>query len=82
MGKDKCKVDDKETDDEKMVWTVFEKWPQLFDERQCNLISSCRQYVADGAPGLPGHQLMIIVAKLAVLLDEVVGSYPPDESKE
>ena len=69
-------MDDKETDDEKMVWTVFEKWPQLFDERQRNLIHSCRQYVTDGAPGLPGHQLMLVVSKMAGLLDAVDVVFP------
>ncbi len=46
-----------------------EQWEVVFDERQRALIHSCRQYATDGAPGLPGHQLMLIVAKMAALLD-------------
>ncbi len=44
-------------------------WLESFDDRQIGLVNSCRQYVADGAPGLPGHQLMLIVAKMAAILD-------------
>ena len=44
-------------------------WLESFDDRQMGLVHSCRQYVTDGAPGLPGHQLMLIVAKMAALLD-------------
>lgn len=56
-------MNDKETE----LWTV------QFDERQRGLIHSCQQYVIDGAPGLPGHQLMLIVAKMATLLDLSAG---------
>lgn len=44
-------------------------WLESFDDRQMGLVHSCRQYVTDGAPGLPGHQLMLIVARMAALLD-------------
>ena len=47
----------------------YKEWLEQFDERQKGLIHTCRQYVTDGAPGLPGHQLMLIVAKMAALLD-------------
>lgn len=52
-----------------------EPWIGQFDERQQGLIHSCRQYVTDGAPGLPGHQLMLIVAKMAALLDAAGGTF-------
>ena len=44
-------------------------WLESFDDRQMGLVHSCRQYVTDGAPGLPGHRLMLIVARMAALLD-------------
>ena len=56
-------------DDKLIEQAVFEQWTDSFDERQLGLIRSCRQYAADGAPGLPGHQLMLITAKMAALLD-------------
>lgn len=44
-------------------------WLDEFYERERRLILNCRNY-ADGDPaGLPGHNLMLIVAKLADLLD-------------
>lgn len=50
---------------------TYDPWMEFgqFDDRQRALIHNCRQYVTDGAPGLPGHQLMLIVAKMAALLD-------------
>lgn len=63
-------------DDKDVQWTAFEKWPAHFDERQMGLIHSCRQYVTDGAPGLPGHQLMLIVSKMAALLDAIDVAFP------
>lgn len=55
---------------------TFLPWPEQFDGRQMALIHSCRQYVTDGAPGLPGHQLMLIVARMAALLDAAGGVFP------
>ena len=59
-----------------------EPWIEQFDDRQRGLIHSCRQYVTDGAPGLPGHQLMLIVGKMAALLDEAGGEIIIDAELE
>ena len=61
---------------------VYEPWIEQFDERQQGLIRSCRQYTIDGAPGLPGHQLMLIVARLAVFLDELNAAIPAKADEE
>lgn len=55
-----------------------EPWIEMFDERQRGLIRSCRQYVTDGAPGLPGHQLMLIIGQMAALLDAAGGEISID----
>ena len=57
-------------------------WDDMFDERQRGLIASCRQYVNHGAPGLPGHQLMLIVAKMAALLDKAQKANQEYQEKE
>ena len=59
-----------------------EPWIGQFAERQQGLIHSCRQYVTDGAPGLPGHQLMLIVGKMAALLDAAGGEIIIDAELE
>ena len=42
-------------------------WP-MFDERERRLICNCIAYEQSDPAGLPGHNLMIIVAKMAELL--------------
>lgn len=43
-------------------------WTDRFNDRQLGLIRNCQQY-ANGEPaGLPGHRLMLIIAKMAELL--------------
>ena len=59
-----------------------EPWIELFDDRQRGLIHSCRQYVTDGALGLPGHQLMLIVSQMAALLDAAGGEISIDMEME
>ena len=59
-----------------------EPWIEQFDDRQRGLINSCRQYATDGAPGLPGHQLMLIVAQMAALLDAAGGEIVIDAELE
>ena len=59
-----------------------EPWIGQFDERQASLIHHCRQYVTDGASGLPGHQLMLIVAKMAALLDAAGSAFSFDVEVE
>jgi hypothetical protein len=51
-------------------------WEDAFDNRELALIRNCCAY-ADGEPvGLPGHKLMLIVARMASLLtEEEAGGY-------
>jgi hypothetical protein len=44
-------------------------WRGQFDERQRGLIRNCEKYASDNPSGLPGHKLILIVAKMAQLLD-------------
>lgn len=39
-----------------------------FTAREINLIDNCKAYAANDPAGLPGHNLMIIIAKLCDLL--------------
>lgn len=48
-----------------------QNWFRHFDERQQRLIKNCCAYSQGDPAGLPGHNLMIIVSKMALLLDEV-----------
>ncbi len=48
----------------------FPDWAEKFDDRQRRLIEACRDYERAGAPGLPAHNLMVIIAKMARLLDK------------
>jgi hypothetical protein len=38
-------------------------------ERELGLIANCQTYATDAPAGLPGHNIMLIVAKLAGALD-------------
>ncbi len=53
-------------------------WARELDERQWGLVQHCRSYVNEGAHGLPGHQLMLIVDHLASEL-ELAGITPEQE---
>ncbi len=44
-------------------------WTSNFDPRQLRIIDNCRTYAASDPAGLPGHQLMLLVAGMATLLD-------------
>ena len=44
-------------------------WKDGFDERQLRLIQNCRDYEKNDPAGLPGHQLMLVVAQMARLMD-------------
>lgn len=41
----------------------------IFSEREIDLIKNCRVYSTNDPAGLPGHNLMVIVAKMADTLD-------------
>ena len=45
-------------------------WAVGLDDRQWGLIQNCRLYAANQPSGLPGHQLMLIVAVLAGRLED------------
>ena len=46
-------------------------WARLFDDRQRGLIFNCRMYAESKPSGLPGHQLMLIIAQMAAMLDRM-----------
>jgi hypothetical protein len=45
-------------------------WLRRLDERQRRLVANARLYAANDPAGMPGHQLALIVAKMADMLDE------------
>lgn len=54
-------------------------WRQHFDERQLKEIEFCRQYAEKYAHGTDGHNIRLIVAKLADLLDEGEHARPAED---
>lgn len=46
------------------------KWQSYFDSRQKKLIENCKTYAANNPAGVPGHNLMVIVAIMARILDD------------
>lgn len=44
-------------------------WLAEFDERQRRLIANCQVYASHDPAGLQGHNIMLIVDKMASLLD-------------
>lgn len=53
-------------------------WETHFDERQRKEIAFCLVYADDFAHGTDGHNIRLIVAKMAKLLD--MGLIPPVQS--
>lgn len=49
--------------------SVAPDWISHFDERERRLINNCVDYSMNDPAGLPGHNIMIIVAKMVKLLD-------------
>lgn len=45
-------------------------WLDNFDERQRRLIQNCIGYTIHDPAGLPGHNLMVIIAKMVALLSK------------
>ena len=56
---------DQERQAERSLFECRPNWAEGLDERQWGLVQHCRSYVNEGARGLPGHQLMVIVDHLA-----------------
>lgn len=44
-------------------------WKAEFDEREQRLISNCVNHAKDDPAGLPGHNLILIIAKMAHVLN-------------
>ncbi|MBE2197522.1 MAG: hypothetical protein IAE79_02855 [Anaerolinea sp.] len=51
-----------------MITTTTNNWMSAFDERSQRLICNCQVYAANDPAGLPGHQLMLVVAHMANML--------------
>lgn len=49
-------------------------WKLFFDERQMKEIRFDRIYAADFSHGTDGHNARLIIAKMADLLDSIVGN--------
>jgi hypothetical protein len=47
----------------------------LFDEREEKLIKNCVTYAENNPAGLPGHNLMLIIAKQDAIIKQLVDSY-------
>jgi hypothetical protein len=47
----------------------------IFDERELRLIKNCINYTNNDPAGLPGHNLLVIVAKLMKMLENPSDSY-------
>lgn len=47
-----------------------DNWRRYFDSRQLGLIEDCRKYATGNPSGLPGHQLMLIINRMADLLED------------
>lgn len=46
-------------------------WRQLFSERQLKEIDFCRVYSKDFNHGTDGHNIRLVVAQMAELLDQI-----------
>jgi hypothetical protein len=46
-------------------------WDAKFSDREKALIRNCEDYAGSDPAGLPGHQFMLIIAKMADLLDDM-----------
>lgn len=46
-------------------------WLFYFDDRQRKLIKNCQDYASRDPAGLPGHNLMMIISRMADLLNDV-----------
>lgn len=47
----------------------------MFTERELQLIENCKVYKNNSPAGLPGHNLMIIVAKQAEMIEQLIKAY-------
>ena len=56
---------------------VYEKWEKLLDERQLKELHFARLYVAEFNHGTDGHSRLLLIDRLAVLLDRAYQSSVP-----
>jgi hypothetical protein len=54
-------------------------WMNELDERQQKELMFARMYAKDFAHGTDGHHRLLLIAKLAAMLDEAVFGPQPDE---
>jgi hypothetical protein len=54
----------------------------LFTERDLTLVENCQAYAAGNPGGLPGHALMLVVAKIARLVNHMATLLTPEEIQE
>lgn len=73
------KDQDRKQEQERLAQDYEAYLGEHFDERELRLIANCCTYAANDPAGLPGHNLMIIVAKLANLMgiDDAGGEDAP-----
>ncbi len=50
-------------------------WDNDYPDRDRALIKNCELYAANGPAGLPGHQLMLIIARMAADMDQMEREY-------
>jgi hypothetical protein len=62
-----CDYEEKLTE-EQLAKTRLD-WRCAFDARQERLIENCRNYTANDPAGMPGHNLAVIVERMAAMLD-------------
>ena len=65
--------------DTKQPVSLAAHWPRDFDERELNEIRFCRVYKEQFAHGTPGHNPMMIIAKLTDLLEQATGTKCPPQ---
>lgn len=57
-------------------------WRQvILDERERKLVNDCVRYSQGDAAGLPGHNILLIIAKMADLLDRLDAATANEDSK-
>jgi len=54
----------------------------LFTERDLTLVENCQVYAAGNPGRLPGHALMLVVAKIARLVNHMATLLTPEEIQE
>jgi hypothetical protein len=55
-------------------------WETHLNERELKEVNFCREYARNYSHGTDGHSRMIVISKLADLLDKGVISYRPEKT--